>query len=110
MPAGTSTLFFRNGTEAISSADGELLDSRDGRVCGVANGYAPSTTTIRTPSSIARSVTVAAKPRHAASGSGPVSTSTSSPVGVRPTFSSISGHTRRSLTPSRSSIVGRRAR
>jgi hypothetical protein len=49
MPAGTSTELFKYGTLAMTSAEGELLDRRGGRVCGEANGYDPNATIWYTP-------------------------------------------------------------
>ena len=41
MPAGTSTELRAKLTDAKTSIEGEDTDSRAGRVCGAANGYAP---------------------------------------------------------------------
>ena len=79
MPAGTSTELRRKVTFASTSVDGDVHDSRGGRVCGVANGYAPKPTICVTSSSTAMSLTARANRRHAMSGSGPVSRSTSRP-------------------------------
>ena len=79
MPAGTSTELVRNGSSAITSADGDVADRSGGRVCGAANGYAPRAAIFATASCWARSATVAANRCQAMSGSGPLSNSTSRP-------------------------------
>ena len=38
IPAGTSTELVRNGSPAMTSADGDVTDRCGGRVCGAANG------------------------------------------------------------------------
>ena len=62
------------------------------------------------PRSMLRLVAESTKWCHAESGSWPERRSTSWPSASRPAFSSMVGQTRLLLTPSRSSITGRRAR
>ncbi len=99
-----------NGTEARTSCDGVLTEIRGDRVCGAANGYAPSPNMRVTPSSTARSPTASENRCHAMSGSGPVSSTRSWPAWSRPIDTLIRDHCKTLLSPSRSSIVGRLAR
>ena len=79
-----------------------------GRVCGVSDSSAPSSTTVCTPSSRMISRISSQKPRQRMLGSMPrISTTSWLAPGGRHTENRVVGHSTRRVTPSTSETVGR---